>query len=261
MFNNTVRNFLDHFGLGSSRATLPYLKAITKAFSSLPYENATKIIKKKASLENNLSPLRWPDEVFGDYLKYGAGGTCFSLCYFLLHILRYCGFAAEIEMANRSYGDNTHCAVVCHLDGSVYLLDPGFLLYKPLLLRPQGYFQESYFLGALIFESLPNALLQVSTLSKGILKKRYDLKRWSVNDEAFVDYWLASFDFKGLNEIVVTTGLNDQQMYLRGTYFSHETALTKQSRHVDGMQIEKILQTIGMNHQLILKAQESKPLK
>ena len=244
--------------MGASRATLPYLRVITKAFSSLPYENATKMIKKKVARENNLSPLRWPDEVFGDYLKYGAGGTCFSLCYFLLHILRYCGFAAHIEMADRSYGTNTHCVVVCHLDEVHYLLDPGFLLYKPLHLTNQSYFQINYFLGSLIFESLPGGVLQVSTLSKGLLKKRYDLKRVSVSNEDFIDYWHASFDFKGLDEIVITSGANDQQIYLRGNYFSQETSLTKQSMHVSMPQIEKIIEGMGLNLELILKAQESK---
>src|SRR5262249_39781022 len=113
------------------------LERIARAFAALPYENVTKILKQARSNSARAS-LRDAGEVFGDHLRWGTGGTCFSLCNALLKLLESAGFDAFIAMADMHYGKDIHCAVVVRLDDSRFLLDPGYLLHQPIRLPEKG---------------------------------------------------------------------------------------------------------------------------
>ena len=107
------------------------VESVAAAFSSLPYENLTKILKHDR--EGGVAR-RGPEEVIRDHIRLGSGGTCFSLTAALLHVLRALGLRAEPILADRHYGENTHCALLVWLDGEPHLLDPGYLILKPLAL-------------------------------------------------------------------------------------------------------------------------------
>jgi len=78
---------------------------------------------------------RLPREVLDDHRDFGTGGTCFSLTAALLHLIRALGYDAEPILADRRYGQNTHCALLLWIDGRPHLLDPGYLILDPVPLH------------------------------------------------------------------------------------------------------------------------------
>src|SRR5262249_12827325 len=81
---------------------------------------------------------RGPDEVLADHAAFGTGGTCFSLTATMLHLVRALGFEAEPILADRRYGADTHCAMLVWLDAVPHLLDPGYLIVRPLAIPKSG---------------------------------------------------------------------------------------------------------------------------
>jgi len=125
-----VRRFLTRFRIDPD--ALPrdrLLRTVLRAFSHLPYENLTKILKDAAP---GGPTRREPEEVLLDHFRYGTGGTCFSLVATLRHILLGLGFDATPILADRTYGPDTHCALIVRLDDQPVLADPGYLLAEPL---------------------------------------------------------------------------------------------------------------------------------
>ena len=107
------------------------LAALAQAFSSLPYENLTKIVKNAES-SSPASARRGPHEVLQDFRRWRSGGTCFSLTAALLHLVRSLGLPGEPILADRRYGVDTHCALLVWLDDRPHLLDPGYLIVEPV---------------------------------------------------------------------------------------------------------------------------------
>ena len=84
---HNVRSFLNHFHLQKKAPDLSFLTELTRAFCKIPYENATKLLKGRSGAEG-AKRLRLPEEVLEDYLRFGAGGPCFSLTFFLFLVAR-----------------------------------------------------------------------------------------------------------------------------------------------------------------------------
>ena len=98
----------------------------------VPYENLTKILKA-SSVISAASAMRNPDEVIGDYLAWGTGGTCFSLTASIVAVYDALGVEVYPVLADRRYGVDTHCGLVLVAPGGkVLLLDPGYLLCSPV---------------------------------------------------------------------------------------------------------------------------------
>ena len=126
-----LRLFLDHFRIDAALPAETLLEKVVEAFAALPYENLTKIIRREAAGSPELAR-RGPAEVVGDHVRLGAGGTCFSLTAALLHLVRALGWRAEPILADRHYGENTHCALLVWVSGAPRLVDPGYLLDRPV---------------------------------------------------------------------------------------------------------------------------------
>ncbi|SVE50279.1 uncharacterized protein METZ01_LOCUS503133, partial [marine metagenome] len=122
-------DFARHFRLQREAPQTLLVENVAAAFASLPYENLTKILKHDREGE---VARRGPQEVISDHIRLGSGGTCFSLTAALLHVLRGLGLRAEPILADRHYGENTHCALLVWLNDQPHLLDPGYLVLKPL---------------------------------------------------------------------------------------------------------------------------------
>src|SRR4030067_449842 len=74
---DAARVFYEHFSLAPEGPVERFLERLIEQYTRIPYENLSKIIKRFASgtLEERL---RLPDEVIGDHIEWGLGGTCFS---------------------------------------------------------------------------------------------------------------------------------------------------------------------------------------
>jgi arylamine N-acetyltransferase len=126
-----LRRFLEHFRIDPALPAEALLEKVTGAFAALPYENLTKILRLEAAGSPERAR-RGPAEVIEDHVCHGTGGTCFSLTVALLHLVRALGWRAEPILADRHYGENTHCALLVWVSSEPRLVDPGFLLHRPV---------------------------------------------------------------------------------------------------------------------------------
>lgn len=214
-----LASFLAHFGLRPEAEPRRLLKQVVTAFANLPYENLTKIIKsREASVVRDAR--RLPDEVLADHWAFGTGGTCFSLTATLLYLLRSLGWHAEPLLADRRYGENTHCALVVWIKDQPHLVDPGYLIVDPIPLDSDHETRISTSFNELILSPQANGdRLDLSTVGSGRQTYRLTFKTSPVDDGAFVRAWDASFDWDMMRYPVLTRVRGHQQLYLQGDHF------------------------------------------
>ncbi|MEZ6108249.1 MAG: hypothetical protein R3B96_19635 [Pirellulaceae bacterium] len=138
---NLVARLLEHTGHALPAAdALTRLQVIARAFSHLPYENLSKAVAFDRSAA---SEFETPRQVIENHLQLGSGGTCFSLTHTLVCLLQSLGIDAWPILADRSYGPDTHSAVLValpaepprHETATTWIVDPGFLIHDPLRLN------------------------------------------------------------------------------------------------------------------------------
>lgn len=214
-YDDVIKDYLKLVKLRTERPSLRGLGRIVRSFHRMPYENLTKIVMLFEHGEPE-KRLRMPDTVFSDHMTFGAGGTCFSLTYFFWQILLYCGYDPYPVLCDRSYGPDTHCALIVKLDGCKYLVDPGYLVEAPLLVPPFG---ESV-------QDLPSARIKLARLGNssqlilvterdGKARVRYRLKDTHVSFDFFKERWLDSFDWAMMRHLCVSRQTGDSQLFMR----------------------------------------------
>ena len=209
--------FLSHFGLPRHLPPRQLLRRIALAFSKLPYENLTKIIKK-SHLGSFEQSRRWPNEVIGDHMRAGSGGTCFSLTATLLYLLRSLGWQAQPLLADRHYGENTHCAVVVWLQDEPHLLDPGYLIVTPVPFKDSttpSHIQTG-FNELRLSAASAQGRRRLYTVQKGDLSHRLTFKTEPADADEFLKAWDSSFDWEMMQYPLLTRIRGQEQVYLRG---------------------------------------------
>ncbi len=250
-----MNHFLNHFKIAPAPPTLDHLMRLSTAFSNLPYENATKIIKKATTHGPLINCFRLPDEVWRDYLLWGTGGTCFSLTWFLHQICKHQNFVSYIVMANRSYGANTHCALVVCLGEKRFLVDPGFLIQTPVELCSQGSTVQTGF-NELNISPVTADDYEVATITSKIKKQRYTFKDVPTSWEEFSRHWSASFDWPGLKSLFVTTVLNDQQIYIHDDHLRFVKKDSIEKHHMNAKILEEVGDIIRMDKAILERARQ-----
>lgn len=194
---------------------LAALTAVAQAFSTLPYENLTRIIHYD---QHRLTPFRGPEIVVGDHIQFRSGGTCFALTSALLHVVRWLGFEAAPLLADRRYGANTHSALRVMIDGRPHLLDPGYLINRPVPLDslaartaeiPTGF-------NRLLLQTSGDERVDLRTRNTGQSGETYRLtfKTRPADDGEFLDAWRASFDSEILHKPLLTKVAAGRQWFL-----------------------------------------------
>ncbi len=222
------RIFCAHFGLDARRLRGPgddaaALEAVAKAFARIPYENLTKIINSAAS--GRKVAKRLPRDVISAHVEQGAGGTCFSLTAALLHILRSLGWRAEPILADRHYGQNTHCALLAWVEGTPHLVDPGYLLVKPIPLESGALARGEELQIATSFNEVvlspvrDGDRIELHTLQRGQRSHRLTFKAGPADPAEFLKAWDASFDWDMMRYPVLTRVDQEKQIYLQGQRF------------------------------------------
>lgn len=196
------------FGVPSGDA-LQVSGAVLGSLMSIPYENVSKI----------LSPglLRTPEVVMSGFASRGLGGTCFSLTWLLRTVLSGLGVESRLCMADRSYGENTHCALVLEFSGGLFLLDPGYLIFRPVRIQESGSSVFSFGAGVFNMDVSEGAASVYSVVGGGDLKFRYRLRLGGVSEFVFFDCWKRSFSFAMMGCPVVSKYVDGRLVYLRGT--------------------------------------------
>lgn len=211
--NRSARElFWVHFRLPGGDPDLDMLRGIISSYSEIPYENITKIIKKFRSPGAG-DRLRMPVEVVGGYVERRTGGTCFSLTYCLGSILSDAGFSCHPVMADMKRA-NIHCALLVHIMGRRFLVDPGYLLSEPVELADGPVTLRTSF-GVVELRPRRGDRYDLFTLSGGERKWRYRVKTVPVSRSMFIRYWQESFSLPMMNSIQLTKLTGEGHLYIR----------------------------------------------
>ncbi len=227
------------------------LDYILARFSALPYENLTKLIKRADAG----SQRRLPDEVLADHDRYGAGGTCFALTYFLGEILEQAGFQWEYLLADRSYMTAAHSALAVRIDGRRYLADPGYLLDHPLALdQTQAVRVPAPGEELLLEPAADGESWTLYTVNGAHRKFRYRLHSATVSESDFIDRWTDSFDWPMMDSLVLCSITREARHYLRDVHYHRVGANERFQSEVDPLQGTLLRDAFGIDPELFERA-------
>jgi arylamine N-acetyltransferase len=212
-----LADFMAHYGLRADSSAQELLGGVVKAFAGLPYENITKIIKRAVS-GNPERSRRYPEEVIRDHIKWGTGGTCFSLTCALSHLLGNLGWKTEYILADRHYGQDTHCALLIWVEGVPHLLDPGYLMVNPIPLPSAKERQiETGFNSIILAQERDPGRISLFTDRGGTKTHRLTYKISAVEIGDFLKAWDASFGWDMMRYPLLTRTASSGQVYVRGS--------------------------------------------
>jgi arylamine N-acetyltransferase len=251
-----AREFLAVAGVSPARPDLVFLTRLTRAFGRLPYENITKVLRA-AQTADPFARLRTPEIVLEEHRAFGAGGTCFSLANFFEGILRSAGFAAHPVLCDRSYGPDTHCALIVAMDGGRYLVDPGYLMEEPMRVPTRGEVIQRGPQGALALARLGESRqLLLRSQRGGGAKIRYRLRDEPVPRDQFVARWIDSFGWAQMRHLCASRMSAEGQLFLRdGRLRRIDGVVEGQERVASGL-AAAVERHFGIDHGLVARAEE-----
>lgn len=251
--------FCEKYGIGidGSVTAEELVGQVARAFSAVPYENLTKIIKSEGVLSAS-SALRYPDEVLADHLRWGTGGTCFSLTAAVIAVFGRLGIEAQPLLADRHYGTDTHCGLVVPRDGRFLLIDPGYLMFVPTPLPAATVTRIP--LGYTMVELCPvdnGNRVELVTVVRGNRKLRLTYKRNFVDAETFVRAWKDSFTWEMMTYPVLTRCTIGRHLYMQGRRVAvRYPEKTVRSKLDPGEQMAFIHSQMGVSPDVTVKAWE-----
>ena len=216
-YESEIFRFLRDFRFDGPKQSLEHIAEVSRYFSRLPYENISKILKRGQEL--GIQRLRLPDEVTHDHFEWHAGGTCFSLTYFLCGIYTILGYDANPLICHLNWGENTHSAVTIQFAGNRYLVDPGYMIFKPLRLQKsdvQAYISAETGLSLRFDPVLDEYALY--TYRKKQFVRRYRFTDKEITWTQFEKYWKASFDLPGMNDLTLTRVEGNEMIFVQGDF-------------------------------------------
>lgn len=233
------------------------LHSALRELSALPYENLSKIVafSQGGTMESTLG-------LATDWLEKsrdtGAGGTCFSLTWWLDGRLRAQGLDCAFLMGDKGRSLNIHCGLRFDWQGRCYLLDPGFMIFDPLPLPEAGLSAAAWVSpNEVRMEDLP--ALDVWRLWSGPrgapLKQRFDFRRKAVSEEEFLAHWEASYALPMMRYPVLNRVAGGNQYYLQKRSLLVRTPEGGEMRKLDRAGMMEALQvTFGIPEALAREA-------
>ncbi len=239
----------------SQEQNSPLLPQICYAFTKIPYENLTKIIKN-SSIISTANAKRLPDEVISDYLEYGTGGTCFSLAATFIAILDAIGFEVYPILADRHYGNDTHCAIIFTHDSNFLLLDPGYLINTPTPIpttQPTSFSTD--FNEIELVPHLAGQKVDLVTIVKKNRSRRLTYKINPVDGQTFAKAWGRSFTWEMMTYPVLTCLNNGNHHYLQGKILRIKNKEHSNKKNLSIIeQVDYITKTVGINKKIVQQA-------
>mgnify|MGYP003982957097 CR=1 FL=1 len=216
-YEQEIFRFLKDFRFDEPKPSLEHIAEVSRYFSRLPYENISKILKRGQEL--GTQRLRLPDEVTSDHFEWHAGGTCFSLTYFLCGIFTILGYDAQPLICHLNWGQNTHSAVTLQFGGARYLVDPGYMIFRPLLLKKSSIEARLSAETGLSLRFDPELdEYAVYTYRKGQFVRRYRFDDRPVPWEQFSKFWDASFQLPGMDDLTLTRVEGQEMIFVQGDF-------------------------------------------
>ncbi len=247
---------IDSFALRRLGSDGDSLGRIYERLRALPYENLTKLLRKHSGDPPSSWP-RFPHEVVRDYLTWRSGGTCFSLTKLLETVLLEAGFRCHPVLADMPHGREIHCALVVHANDERFLLDPSYLLPKPMKLAPRGQTSITSPANQLILEGESATTYRLSTRRADQPPKwRYTFRDEPAAEAQFMLRWMESFDQTMMNSLVMTTLSNDRQLYLHNERLQEVGVQSRRTTALRQDYADALGHVFGIDESLAQKAHE-----
>lgn len=248
------RALLEYFSLKPAGPLDVFLTGLMDRYTMIPYENLSKIVRRESTgMEEER--LRLPEEVFQNYLERGLGGTCFSLAYYLLSVLHTAGLSAYICMAHMGRRMNVHCVTVVEAPEGKCLLDPGYVITKPVPMRKEApvFVALPHTYVGLTYDP-PRSVFELSTGGPEAMKRRYWFEDVPVSFSDLYVYWQRSFTLDTLNDVCFTMRRGESLIYLHGNYFRETCIAGARSERIKGSLEHAIGSLLGVKAPIVEKA-------
>jgi len=249
-----VGDFLKAYDLSAGRPRPVLFEQLVATFAHLPYENISKIIKLSQRRESP-QRIRLPDEVVRDHLRERLGGTCFSLTFTLQTILSRSGFFCYPVMAHMRAGRNIHCGLVTLVDGMKYLVDPGYLLGRPVELDPRrlSSFRNEFSRVELGFQP-EDSSYHLYTINEQERKWRYSFSDKPVSPNELLQHWQASFTKNAMHGICLNRITPKGLIYVRKKFMREITPEQKRNIDIKRYYHAAIQEAFGISQDLVEQA-------
>jgi arylamine N-acetyltransferase len=261
--------FLELYKLSPMLPDLKLLGGIAGSFAGLPWENLSKFIKKHRPGQTSsadlppwlrsiagVEKLRFGDEVLEDHARLGTGGTCFSLTNALRRIVTDLGFRTHPVMADMQHGPNVHCALLVEVDGSRYLLDPGYLVAEPIPLDGGQAVRIDQTGSELEYRRLAGgdefALYTRNERGEHIF--RYRLRSRPVPETEFARFWIESFDATGMNGLHLNRVTGEGRLSAHDLNLRIDTGRAKRNVKLRDAYVEQVSNRFGLDSELVRQA-------
>jgi arylamine N-acetyltransferase len=239
------------FGFIPDQRSLQHLETIVDRFSSIPYENLTKIIQL-SQVENPEDRMRKPGQVLDEYLWWRAGGTCFSLTNCLREILGEYGYVTAVRMADLGSRINNHCALTVWFEDREFLMDPGYLITSPLPLPLTGTLVHSTRLHPVRIEkNQADGSFYLSTMEPEGEKYRYRLHEEKCSEENFKALWIDSFSWSMMHSLLITKVIPEGRLYLHDRHFRYITQQVRKGDKIRSQMDLEISKLTGIDAHLV----------
>ena len=252
---DTLNTFIKYFKLNKNVSSLEMLSNVARSFSYIPYENLTKIIKKD-EIGDVSSARRNSREVIQGHIDYGTGGTCFALTDTFLNLVRQLNWQAEPILADRKYGENTHSALLVWIDDKPHILDPGYLIIKPIPINSKEETLITTSFNKLVLVPTNNGeKIDLYTIQQGNKTYRLTFKTSPADKSEFLKAWESSFDWDMMHYLVLTRVIDNMQVYMQDNKLQFRSLNNLQRTELDSMaQKERIHSDFGIDEKIINKA-------
>ncbi|MEA3286072.1 MAG: arylamine N-acetyltransferase [Candidatus Marinimicrobia bacterium] len=216
-FEQETLHFLKGFQFKGHKPSLEHITAVSRYFSRLPYENISKIIKHGQT--DDQTSFRLPDELTEDHYAWHLGGTCFSLTYFLTGIYTILGYETQPLICDLNWGANNHSVIMINFAGKRFLVDPGYMIFTPLpLLQETVRTRLSAETGVELRYLPATDTYALYTFRKGQYVRRYRFIDRAISVSEFAQYWQASFELPGMDDLTLTKVKGFEMTYIQGDF-------------------------------------------
>jgi arylamine N-acetyltransferase len=239
--------FCDSYSIRPRRPDRELLDELGLAFARLPYENLTKLIKKH-QLPPGPERRRLPAEVIEAHIDSGAGGTCFALTTLFGAVLERLGFRCRPALCDMRNRPDSHCTLLVELDAGLHLLDPGYLLHRPVPLSAQP--ETTVGPGARLLASPDGASFDLYTYDTW----RYRLKLEPVSAARFQTIWDASFDWTMMNGVHVCAATPDGYAYVHNHRMRLREGEGKHNQSIRGHETAALAIRFGISPTVVEEA-------
>ncbi|MBN1442177.1 MAG: arylamine N-acetyltransferase, partial [Planctomycetes bacterium] len=174
----------------------------------------------------------------------------------LLEIVRGLGWPAQPILADRRYGADTHCALLVSIEGRPHLLDPGYLILRPVPLDSRREVViPTDFNRVVLGPREGGERIDLFTEQEGARTYRLTFKTAPVDRGEFLRAWDASFDWDMMRYPLLSRVAGGRQVYLQGRKLQHRSIESVERRELAWDDLpERIAREFGIAREVIDRA-------